>query len=67
MRDPSCSCLHSDSVVNFEGLGVELLDIESFSLNLSDWTTHWRARAWRQLPSGRVSYCFNLTGSVAQR
>jgi hypothetical protein len=56
-----------DGAVNFTGLGIERLAIESFSIDLSDQTTAWRARAWRELPSGRVSYCFGLTGSVQTR
>lgn len=60
------ACIPS-GVVNFKGLGLERLDIESFTFNLNDKTALWRARAWRELPSGRVSYCFDLTGSIEQR
>jgi hypothetical protein len=54
-------------VVNFKGLGLDRLVMESFSVNLGDKQGAWRARAWRELPSGRVSYCFSLTGLVEQR
>jgi hypothetical protein len=56
-----------DGAVNFKGVGIERLEIVSFSIDLSDKTGLWRAKAWRALPSGRASYCINLTGSVEQR
>jgi hypothetical protein len=59
-------CLPS-GVVNFEGLGLQRVDTESLSVNLNDDKISWQARAWRDLPSGRVSYCFTLMGSVEQR
>jgi hypothetical protein len=56
-----------DGVANFRGVGLDQLELESFSVNPVDGTATWHARAWRNLPTKRVSYCFNLSGSVEQR
>jgi hypothetical protein len=53
-----------DGAVDFKGLGLDQLDVESLSVDLNDATTLWRARAWRELPSGRASYCLSFSGSI---
>jgi hypothetical protein len=56
-----------DGVASFRGVGLDRLELESFSLDPEGKTATWHARAWRTLPTKRVSYCFKLTGSVEQR
>jgi hypothetical protein len=54
-----------DGPVSFEGVGIERLEFEHLSLDPDAKTTAWRARVWRQLPDGPVSYCFELNGELS--
>ena len=57
----------ADGVVGFNGFGLDRLRFDSIIVDPDAKTTVWRARAWRLLPSGRVSYCFDLNGALESR
>jgi hypothetical protein len=57
----------ADGAVGFNGFGLDGLRFDSIIVDPDAKTTVWRARAWRSLPSGRVSYCFDLNGALESR
>lgn len=53
-----------DGPANFQGVSIEALDFESFSMSADGRSIAWHARAWRNLPDGRFYYCFDVDGAV---
>jgi hypothetical protein len=54
-------------LANFTGVGVSELRFESLSMDVNAGTITWSARAFRDLPSGRVAYCLELDGTLEAR
>jgi hypothetical protein len=53
-----------DGAVGFSGFGLDALRLDTITIDPDAETIVWQARAWRSLPSGRVSYCFELNGTL---
>lgn len=57
----------ADGSVGFGGFGLDALRFDSIDVDPGAKATIWRARAWRPLASGRVSYCFDLNATLEPR
>jgi hypothetical protein len=57
----------ADGVAGFAGVGLDQMRIDDLSVDIGARKISWRARAWRRLPTGRVSYCFEVDGALEAR